>query len=299
MSTVTRFSNAHPVVPARGAAPPQPLLSGLERIVPAGRSRAGRKKSSSVPRGLGKCLGPAALIALWWLSIRYGLVSEDLLPGPATLFATLLEMISSGELAEALLLSLQRVVIGFGIGFVTGVGLAIISGLLRLGEDMIDAPMQMARTLPWAGLVPLLIIWLGIDETPKVTLVAFAVTFPLYINTFAGIRNVDKTLVEAARTLSFGRAALILEVILPGALPNLLVGLRYSLGSAWLALVFAETVNAQGGLGYLITHAREVYRVDIIILCLAIYALLGLGADLVVRLLERFLLSWRQSFDGA
>lgn len=164
---------------------------------------------------------------------------------------------------------------------------------------MIDAPMQMARTLPWAGLVPLLIIWLGIDETPKVTLVAFAVTFPLYINTFAGIRNVDKTLVEAARTLSFGRAALILEVILPGALPNLLVGLRYSLGSAWLALVFAETVNAQGGLGYLITHAREVYRVDIIILCLAIYALLGLGADLVVRLLERFLLSWRQSFDGA
>lgn len=299
MATVTRFSNAHPVVPARGAAPPQPLLSGLERIVPAGRSRAGTKKSSSVPRGLGKCLGPAALIALWWLSIRYGLVSEDLLPGPATLFATLLEMISSGELAEALLLSLQRVVIGFGIGFVTGVGLAIISGLLRLGEDMIDAPMQMARTLPWAGLVPLLIIWLGIDETPKVTLVAFAVTFPLYINTFAGIRNVDKTLVEAARTLSFGRAALILEVILPGALPNLLVGLRYSLGSAWLALVFAETVNAQGGLGYLITHAREVYRVDIIILCLAIYALLGLGADLVVRLLERFLLSWRQSFDGA
>jgi sulfonate transport system permease protein len=299
MATVTRFSNAHPVVPARGAAPPQPLLSGLERIVPAGRSRAGRKKSSSVPRGLGKCLGPAALIVLWWLSIRYGLVSEDLFPGPATLFATLLEMISSGELAEALLLSLQRVVIGFGIGFVTGVGLAIISGLLRLGEDMIDAPMQMARTLPWAGLVPLLIIWLGIDETPKVTLVAFAVTFPLYINTFAGIRNVDKTLVEAARTLSFGRAALILEVILPGALPNLLVGLRYSLGSAWLALVFAETVNAQGGLGYLITHAREVYRVDIIILCLAIYALLGLGADLVVRLLERFLLSWRQSFDGA
>ncbi len=157
----------------------------------------------------------------------------------------------------------------------------------------------MVRTLPWAWLVPLLIIRLGIDETPKLTLVACAGTFPLYINSFAGIRNVDKTLVEAARTLAFGRTALGFQVILPGALPSLLVGLRYSLGSARLALVFAETVNAQGGLGYLITHAREVYRVDIIILCLVIYALLGLTADLIVRLLERVLLRWRQSFDGA
>ncbi len=235
----------------------------------------------------------------WWLATGYGWISQDLFPGPGTLWATLVDMITSGDLSEALLQSLQRVVIGFCFGFVIGVGLAIVSGLLRLGEDLIDAPMQMARTLPWAGLVPLLIIWLGIDETPKITLVAFAVTFPLYINTFAGIRNVDKTLIEAAHTLSFGRTALIFQVILPGTLPNLLVGLRYSLGSAWLALVFAETVNAQGGLGYLITHAREVYRVDIIILCLVIYALLGLSADLIVRLLERLLLRWRQSFDGA
>ncbi|XAZ20070.1 ABC transporter permease (plasmid) [Sinorhizobium sp. B11] len=293
MATVMSLSAVKSYAPTMGAYDPHPAIGDLERIVPDGR-----RKSRRLPRSLGKSLGPAALICLWWVGTRYGLISEDLLPGPATLLATLLEMISSGDLAEALLLSLQRVVIGFGIGFVTGVGLALIAGLLRLGEDLIDAPMQMARTLPWAGLVPLLIIWLGIDETPKVILVAFAVTFPLYINTFAGIRNVDRTLVEAARTLSFGRAALILQVILPGTLPNLLVGLRYSLGSAWLALVFAETVNAQGGLGYLITHAREVYRVDIIILCLAIYALLGLGADLVVRVLERVLLGWRQSFDG-
>jgi sulfonate transport system permease protein len=294
MATVTSFSEARLAASLIDAADPDREVGDLERIVPLGRRNGNR-----MPRGLGKSLGPAALLALWWLSTRYGLISEDLFPGPATLWATLLDMIASGELAEALLLSLQRVVVGFGFGFVVGVGLAVVSGLLRLGEDLIDAPMQMARTLPWAGLVPLLIIWLGIDETPKITLVAFAVTFPLYINTFAGIRNVDKTLVEAARTLSFGRAALIFQVILPGALPNLLVGLRYSLGSAWLALVFAETVNAQGGLGYLITHAREVYRVDIIILCLIIYALLGLGADLVVRLLERVLLRWRQSFDGA
>ncbi|MGV1794445.1 ABC transporter permease [Rhizobium sp. A37_96] len=270
-------------------------LADLERIVPVGRQRR-----RFIPGGvIGKGLGPAALVLLWSVGTSYGWISPDLLPTPQTLWATLIDLITSGDLSDALTLSLQRVAAGFCFGFVIGVGLALVSGLFRLGEDLIDAPMQMARTLPWAGLVPLLIIWLGIDETPKIALVAFAVTFPLYINTFAGIRNVDKALVEAAQTLSFGRAALIFQVILPGALPNLLVGLRYSLGSAWLALVFAETVNAQGGLGYLIMHAREVYRVDIIILCLVIYALLGLSADLVVRLLERILLRWRQNFDGA
>ncbi len=293
MALLTSLSEGQPALPGSGVSDPRPV-AGLERIVPAGK-----QKTASLPRGFGKSLGPAALVVAWWLATGYGWISQDLFPGPGTLWATLVDMITSGDLSEALLQSLQRVVIGFCFGFVIGVGLAIVSGLLRLGEDLIDAPMQMARTLPWAGLVPLLIIWLGIDETPKITLVAFAVTFPLYINTFAGIRNVDKTLIEAAHTLSFGRTALIFQVILPGTLPNLLVGLRYSLGSAWLALVFAETVNAQGGLGYLITHAREVYRVDIIILCLVIYALLGLSADLIVRLLERLLLRWRQSFDGA
>lgn len=289
MASVSSFSEidrAEPVSHERG-------LPDLVRLVPS----SGRRQSR-LPPGVGKALGPVALAFLWWSSTHFGWISEDLLPGPHALWITFGELIASGEFAEAVSLSLYRAATGFGFGFVIGIGLALVAGLLRIGEDFIDAPMQMARTLPWAGLVPLLIIWLGIDETPKITLVAFAVTFPLYINTFAGIRNVDRTLVEVAKTLSFSRAALIFQVILPGALPNLLVGLRYSLGSAWLALVFAETVNAQGGLGYLITHAREVYRVDIIILCLIIYAFLGLSADLVVRLLERVLLRWRQNFDG-
>ncbi|HEY0123704.1 MAG TPA: ABC transporter permease [Rhizobium sp.] len=293
MATLATLSDLNQ--PARATSPgDNASIDGLEPIIPAHRRRR-----SLVPRSLGKSTGAIALLALWWLGTTYGWISEDIFPSPATLWQTMLELINDGDLGEALVLSLQRVVIGFAFGFTVGVGLALISGLFRLGEDLVDAPMQMARTLPWAGLIPLLIIWLGIDEAPKITLVAFAVTFPLYINTFAGIRNVDKTLVEAAHTLGFSRIALIFQVILPGALPNLLVGLRYSLGSAWLALVFAETVNAQGGLGYLITHAREVYRVDIIVLCLAIYALLGLSADLIVRLLEKVLLSWRQSFEGA
>ncbi|SHE33378.1 sulfonate transport system permease protein [Lampropedia hyalina DSM 16112] len=211
---------------------------------------------------------------------------------------TFLELLANGQLLESLQVSLWRVSVGFAIGLLVGVGLALFAGLWRVGENLVDAPMQMLRTMPWAGLVPLLIIWLGIDEAPKIALVAFAVAFPLYLNTFAGIRNVDKTLVEAARTLGLNRWNMVFQVILPGSLPSLLVGLRYSLGSAWLALVFAETVNSQSGLGYLITYAREVYRVDIVVLCLVIYALLGLGADLIVRLLEKGLLQWRQNFVG-
>lgn len=276
---------------------PQPAPAraddGLEQIRPA--ARRGRP---GWLRSLSRLTGIVALLVLWWASTTYGWLSGDLVPSPQDIHATFTEMLRSGELGEAMALSLRRVVLGFGIGLLAGVGLALVSGLLRAGEDIVDAPMQMLRTLPWAGLVPLLIIWLGIDEAPKITLVAYAVTFPLYINTFAGIRNVDRTLVEAAHTLRLSRAELVWQVILPGALPGLLVGLRYALGSAWLALVFAETVNAQGGLGYLITHAREVYRVDIIVLCLGLYAALGLAADGAVRLLEKVCLQWRQNFAG-
>jgi sulfonate transport system permease protein len=271
-----------------------PSTTALARIVPVRQRRR-----PLMPRSISKATGAVLLLGLWWLTTAKGWVPEDVFPSPGTMAETLRNLINNGDLAEAMSLSLQRVAIGFSIGCVVGIGLALLSGLLRLGEDLVDAPMQMLRTLPWAGLIPLLIIWLGIDETPKITLVAYAVTFPLYINTFAGIRNVDRTLVEVAHTLGLGRMALILQVILPGALPNVLVGLRYSLGSAWLALVFAETVNARGGLGYLIIHAREVYRVDIIVLCLVIYALLGLSADLIVRFLEARLLRWRQTFAGA
>jgi sulfonate transport system permease protein len=270
-----------------------PAPAGLQTLRPVAA-----QGPALLPPAVRRLSGVALLGLLWWLSTSRGWVPGDLLPAPGELVDTAGALWRSGELPRALQLSLQRVAAGFGLGFIAGVGLALVAGLLRLGEDLVDAPMQMLRTLPWAGLVPLLIIWLGIDETPKVVLVAYAVAFPLYLNTFAGIRNVDRTLVEVAQTLGFSRAELVFQVVLPGALPNLLVGLRYALGSAWLALVFAESVNAQGGLGYLITHAREVFRVDIVVLCLGIYAVLGLTADALVRGLEGVLLQWRQNFTG-
>jgi sulfonate transport system permease protein len=173
--------------------------------------------------------------------------------------------------------------------------LAIAAGLSRAGEEIVDAPMQMIRTLPFLGLVPLFILWFGIGETPKIALVALGTTFPIYLNLFSGIRGVDLKLVEAARVFGLDRRGVVRHVILPGALPSALVGLRYSLGVAWLSLVIAEQINATAGIGYLINDARDFLRTDIIVVGLLVYALLGLAADALVRSLERRALAWRPS----
>ncbi|MCE7796139.1 ABC transporter permease [Sphingobium sufflavum] len=273
-----------------------PLHPGSALVQIEAQSAAHRR---GVPRTVRRLSGVLLLLAIWSLAAVQQWLSPDLLPGPLTVIAALRELVVTGQLGDALRASLLRVVVGASIGMSAGVAAALFAGLLRLGEDLIDAPIQMVRTLPWAGLVPLLLIWLGIDEGSKVALVALASFFPIYLNLFAGIRNVDETLVEAARTMGLRPAAVIRHVVLPGALPNALVGLRYALGSSWLALVFAETVNSQTGIGYLTTYARETYRTDIIFVCLLIYAALGLSADIVVRTLEGRLLSWRPSFKAA
>ncbi|MFC7740950.1 ABC transporter permease [Nocardiopsis composta] len=163
-----------------------------------------------------------------------------------------------------------------------------------MGENLVDPPLQMLRTVPIFGLIPLFILWFGIGELPKVTLVAIAVAIPLYVNAFAGIRGVDAKHIEVARVLGLGRAGAIRHVVLPGALPGLLVGLRLSLGAAWLALIVAEQINADAGLGFMINSAREFLRTDIVVLGLVVYSLLGLATDALVRLVERRALAWRR-----
>jgi len=179
------------------------------------------------------------------------------------------------------------------IGALVGLALAVVAGLSRLGEDAVDPPMQMLRTLPHFGLIPLLIVWLGIGEMPKIALIALGVTFPLYLNTFAGIRSIDRKFLEAAKTLHLNRRQRLRHVVIPGAVPQALVGLRQSLGVAWLSLIVAETVSASSGLGYLINHAREFLQTDVIVVGLAVYSILGLLTDSVVRFLERRALAWR------
>ncbi len=236
---------------------------------------------------------PLSLIALWQLASSTGVLSERTLAAPSTVAQAGWQLMQDGELQHHLLVSLGRVSQGLALGIFLGLVLALIAGLSHHGEELIDAPLQMLRTLPALALVPLFILWFGIGETPKILLVALATTFPVYLNTFAGIRAVDPRLLEAGESVGLGRLDTILHVVLPGALPSFLVGLRYSLGLAWLVLVVSEQINASSGIGFLMTQAREFLRTDVIVVGLVVYSLLGLASDVIVRVIERYTLAWR------
>jgi sulfonate transport system permease protein len=257
-----------------------------------GRVVSSRRRSY---RGLRRFISPLVLVLLWQAGSMSGLISARTLAAPTTVLTSAWGLLMSGELENALVVSLGRVLLGLGIGVTVGSVLAVVAGLSRLGEEVVDAPMQMLRTLPFLALVPLFILWFGIGETPKIALVALGATFPIYLNLFGGIRGVDPKLVEAGRVFGLSRRGLVWNVILPGAMPSALIGFRYSLGVSWLSLVVAEQINANAGIGYLINDARDFLRTDIIVVGLAVYALLGLGADGIVRAIERRALAWRPS----
>jgi sulfonate transport system permease protein len=263
-----------------------------ERITPRHRRRL------RFPRLLRRLTGVLAVLAIWQLLSSTGRLPQVIVGSPVAVWDQGVTLISNGELGAAIAASLQRVGIGLLFGAGAGIALALISGLSRMGEDIIDAPVQMLRTVPFVGIIPLLIIWLGVGQTPKVVLIALGVMFPVYINLTAGIRAVDPQLVEAGRAMGLGRFGIVWHVILPSALPQLLVGLRFALGIAWLALIFAEQISAVNGLGYLMGSAQELLQSNTIVVCLLVYALLGLAADAIVRGLERLLLSWRPRAAG-
>ncbi|MEV4459896.1 ABC transporter permease [Microbispora sp. NPDC049633] len=269
-------------------------FGGAVRAHPRPRPRSAT--ASGPRRGWHRWVSPLVVVLLWQAASASGLLPARLLAAPSQIAATALDLVRTGTLPMAIAVSLERVLLGFAAGAVAGVGLALVAGLSRAGESAVDPIMQMLRALPFFGLIPLFILWFGIGETPKVLLVALAVSFPLYLNTFAGIRGVDGKLAEVARTLRLGRAALVRHIVLPGALPQTLVGLRQSLGVAWLALIVAEQVNADAGLGYMINDAREFLRTDVIVVGLLVYSALGLLTDALVRLLERRALVWRREF---
>lgn len=243
----------------------------------------------------GHWVSPVVFLILWEAGSRLGLIPKSTLAAPSAVIGTLVEMLTTGELPDNLWVSFLRVAAGLVIGLSIGIALALAAGLSRQGEAAIDPIMQIKRTIPTLALTPLFIVWFGIGETPKVALIAFASIFPVYLNLYSGIRGVDVRLIEGARSFGLSKAEVIWHVILPGALPSLLVGLRYSLSVSILVLVVAEQINASAGLGYLVNNARDFMRTDIIVVCLLVYAALGLGADGLVRLIERRALAWRPS----
>ena len=264
-------------------------------------ARAGRRQRRQW--GWYRLISPVAVIALWQVLSSAGLIPADKLPPPTTVWHTAVSLVTTsspayGTLPGAMLVSLQRMAIGFAVGGTFAVLLALVAGLSRLGENAVDPLLQIVRMLPLFGLIPVFIVWFGIGELPKIILIALGAAIPLYLNTFAGIRGVDAKLAEVGRVQRLTRAETIRHIVLPGALPQALTGLRQSLGVAWLALVVAEQVNANAGLGFMISQATQFLRNDVILVALAVYAVLGLITDALVRLLERRALAWRRGILG-
>jgi sulfonate transport system permease protein len=264
-------------------------------------SRGGPARHAVTRRGLLRLISPMILLLLWQGVSALGIISQQKLPPPSEVWSTAISLITTnspayGTLQDAMLVSVQRVAIGFAVGAGVALSLALIAGLSRIGENAVDPLMQMLRTVPLFGLIPVFIVWFGIGDLSKILMIALAAAFPLYLNTFSGIRNVDVKLAELGEVLHLRRRELICQIVLPGALPQILVGLRQSLSFAWVALVVAEQINANAGLGYMIDQATQFLRNDVIFVALIVYLILGLLTDALVRLLERKALSWRREF---
>jgi sulfonate transport system permease protein len=241
---------------------------------------------------------PALLVAVWQAASSLGFLAGNILPSPVAVTWAGWRLAVSGELARNVEVSFLRAMAGLVVGGGIGFALGLANGLSRWSERLTDTTLQMARNIPHLALIPLVILWFGIEEEAKLFLVALGVFFPIYLNTLHGIRNVDPQLVEMGKGYGLSTHALLRRVILPGALPSILVGLRYALGIMWLTLIVAETIAAQSGIGYMAMQAREFMQVDIVVFSILVYAALGKLADSTARFLERRCLSWHPAFQA-
>ena len=249
--------------------------------------------------GLIPWIVPLAIVLVWQLACVTGFVPSRVLPAPSDVALAGWKLLLSCELVRNIWVSFWRASTGFLIGGGIGFAFGLANGLSHLSSKLTDTTLQMVRNVPHLALIPLVILWFGIDEMAKLFLISVSVFFPIYLNTSHGIRNVDPGLIEMARTYGLSRWQLYKEVILPGALSSILVGLRFSLGLMWVILIVAETISAQAGIGYLTMNAREFLQTDVVLVGILLYALLGKLADLIARGLERWWLRWHPGYQGA
>ena len=241
---------------------------------------------------------PVIILIIWQLAGVFGLVSKTVLPTPLDIFLAFQELIKTGELFGHLSISVFRAAAGFFIGGGLGIILGTIVGFSTRSEQYLDPSVQMLRTVPHLAVAPLFVLWFGFGETSKELLIADGAFFTLYVNAFLGIRGVDSKLFDVARVLEFSKRKLITKLILPSALPNLLLGARLSLGVAWVSLVVAELMGSTEGIGYMIMDARQFSNTDIVFVGIIIFAFVGKFSDSLVRLLEAKFLRWRDNFKG-
>jgi sulfonate transport system permease protein len=263
-------------------------------IVPCKRGRLVLRATWLKP--LAPWVVPLLLLAAWQAACQSGWLSSRVLPEPLAVVRAFLTLAQSGELYSHVSVSLGRAIYGFVVGGGLGLLLGLLTGSFRSAETLLDTTLQMVRNIPALALIPLVILWFGIEETAKLFLVAIGVFFPVYLNTFHGIRSVDKGLIEMARTYGLSGWPLYRDVILPGALPSILVGVRFSLGLVWVLLIVAETLSAQAGIGYMTMNAREFLQTDVVLVGILLYALLGKLADILSRSMERYWLRWHPGY---
>ena len=264
--------------------------------VPANSSRKSEPGLSGRGFLLLSWMVPVVLLIVWETLAQQGMISPHILPAPSKVLRTAVKLTFEGTLINDLLVSLSRAATGFFIGGSLGFILGTAVGFSRVANAILDRSIQMVRSIPFLALLPLVIVWFGVAEAEKVFLVSMGVLFPIYINTTLGIRQVDPKLIELGRVNGLNTWQMIARIILPGAVPSILTGVRYSLATAWLALVVAETIGADAGLGFLAMDAREFLRTDVIVLTIIIYALIGVSADSLARVFERLLLSWHPNY---
>lgn len=271
------------------------LFNDAERSRVVKKSKTKKSTSFSYHK-FRRYLSCVALLVLWQLSCSLGLVNTSIFVSPMTVLHTMKTELFTGNLSTNLYVSLSRILLGFSFALIAGVTLGLWAGLTKIGEDIIHSPLEILRNLPTLALVPLFVFWFGIGESSKVILISVGAFFPIYFCLYNGIKNIDPKLLELARTIKLDRKTVIFHIIFPGTLPDLLQGIRYSVGVSWLMLVVAEQVNADSGIGFMIMQAQEFSRVDIIILGLIIYGSLGLLSDFLIRVIEERILTWHPSF---
>jgi len=271
---------------------------GRSGLAPATRSADGRRRARFVPKpgpSYGWVLGPALLILVWSIGSATGMIDRRILPAPWVAVTTGFRLVAEGRLQSNLLASVERAGLGFAFGVLAGVAGALFAGLTRTGGQMFDGIVQIKRAIPIFALLPFLILWFGIGEVMKVSVIALGVFVPVYINTYSGLKNIDLRYVELAETLRVRYRDFLRHVILPAALPHFLIGLRLAVIADWLTLIVVERTNATSGIGYMTDLAVTYAQTDVMLVGLVLYAILGVSSDAVVRLLQRRLLSWQST----
>ncbi|MBX3069487.1 MAG: ABC transporter permease [Thermomicrobiales bacterium] len=262
---------------------PQSALQGVRNALPGTRNLQ--------RLGLALIL-PIGLLILWQLVVNAGVYGRGQLPAPIDVWRAAEQLWNSGALVNHIQISVERVIRGFGIGSLIAVAIALVVGLSPIAGYLIDPTVQAFRAIPSLAWVPLFVLWMGIGEQPKITLIAVGAFFPVYANLVSGIRQIDRKLIEAADAYGYRRIAMAWEVILPASLPSLMTGLRLGLAQAWLFLVAAELIGASTGLGFLLVDGQNSGRADVIVLSIILLAILGKVTDVILQKLEGYLLRW-------